>query len=1527
MAISYVASHVVSGNNLTSGSFTLPTSGPQAGDLALCIYYCRVTSSTKSFSPPTLTGTLTGSDGSAGYLWVGYKFLSESDISNGYVGAWTAGTSTNATNGELVSVFRGVDTTTPLDGVADVPASYYCSSNLYTFNGDGITPNTNGAAIVGIVAGIDDMSGVTTSSNYTADWASFADNTDGNIGGWSNTGGADAACWIEWRLDRTGGVNERPTDPGTCQSASAQAISDLFVLKPASSGSTKQGTATPVACAVSASTGSRTRARNADTVSAADATASGLKITTKNGTADVVCAVASTGTGSAVQGQTKQGTASVAAVASTGGVTSDSLTVWSGTGDGRVRGFSDTYATARSTGGDVLATGDLYIGQWYPGDTYWRCYESFLGFDTSSIEEDSTITTATLSLYGAVDGTTTDFTLQARIYDWSADGLTASDFRSGNPSDANSIDEYTLVASYDTSGGWPTNAYTNLTSESAFLTNVSTTGSTYIVCNSTRHLNGDVATGAEYAQAYSANDNTGGGGTDRDPKLYVEWSVGGGGPTGSRIRQRTATGVVAAEATATGSKVRQGTASVTAIASTGGVTSDSLTVWSTTADGHVYGFSGTYSTAASTAFGSADAGTSVWVAQRKVSTNFYCYESFFGFDTSSVGSGSTVTTATLSLYRATEATTVEYTVEARIRDWGGTLTTADWVAGASLGDYTLVASRSTDPTWSGSAYSALTSDSAFLSNIAQTGMTYVMCNSSLHRTQTEWTDYQEVSVYSANDETGGGGTDRDPKLYVEWTAGTGTQGQRIRQRTADASCAVAATATGSKVRQGTASVTAIASTGGVTSDSLTVWSSTADGYIAGQNATYATARSTAYAAYPTSLNGWIGQLWDETDYYTYELFLDFNTSSVGSGSTVTTATLSLYGKAYQADPDFTVEARIRDWGGTLTTADWVAGASLGDYTLVASKATSGGWPTNAYTALTSESAFLTNVAQSGTTYVMCSSDRLRGGNTPTSMERVNNYSAEDATGDGGTDRDPKLYVEWTAGSGTQGQRIRHRDASVTAAVETLATGEKTGGTTKQGTADVVAVAVTDSLAGALRPRTGTADAPAVATAAGGALRPRTGASDAVADATAAGKRIRLASADVVACADATAQAGEVEVTTASVVAAADATASGTRTRRRTADVASVAVGTATAVRTRARTAEIVAVAVATGSAGEIEVTSADVAAVAVATATGTRTRRATAAPVACAVATAAGGAVQAATAETVACAVSTATGNRIRSRTASVVACADATGSAGEIEVVTADVSAVAVSTASGGALRPRTADVSAVVAATAVSGGQKAGSAEVAAAAVASASGARVRQRSAEVAAPADAAAAAGALRTRSSEAVTVAVATATGQRVSRRTSSVFAVAVGTAAAGALRLGTASTVAAVDATGAGGGGTNASANVTAAVEATATGFAIRSATADVTCVAATSSSAKNICAVTFTEPHDNDRYERTVAGTIAWTCTPVENVTFHLYAVARGSAVEYYLKDVASDGTGSYSTSDGFEIPPGQFRMKAVVD
>jgi len=156
------------------------------------------------------------------------------------------------------------------------------------------------------------------------------------------------------------------------------------------------------------------------------------------------------------------------------------------------------------------------------------CYELFTSFDTSSVGAGVTVTVATLSFYMDTDlSTTADFTVDARIYNWGGT-LEVGDFRSGVPADANSLDEYTLVASRSTTPDWSTSAYSALTSESAFLTNVALTGTTYVILNSSRHLAGDTPTGSENLYLYLADDNTGGGGTDRDPKLYVEYTEGAG---------------------------------------------------------------------------------------------------------------------------------------------------------------------------------------------------------------------------------------------------------------------------------------------------------------------------------------------------------------------------------------------------------------------------------------------------------------------------------------------------------------------------------------------------------------------------------------------------------------------------------------------------------------------------------------------------------------------------------------------------------------------------------------------------------------------------------------------------------------------------------------------------------------------------------------------------------------------------------------------------------------------------------------
>jgi hypothetical protein len=119
----------------------------------------------------------------------------------------------------------------------------------------------------------------------------------------------------------------------------------------------------------------------------------------------------------------------------------------------------------------------------------------------------------------------------------------------------------------------------------------------------------------------------------------------------------------------------------------------------------------------------------------------------------------------------------------------------------------------------------------------------------------------------------------------------------------------------------------------------------------------------------------------------YESFLDFDTSGV-TGSIVS-ATLSLGLNTDDSDTDFTVEARSRDWGASLTTADYVSGVLLDALTLLATLTTSGIGSTGAYKAMTeSGSALRAAINQSGTTRLMLCSDRLRSGTEPSGLEVV-----------------------------------------------------------------------------------------------------------------------------------------------------------------------------------------------------------------------------------------------------------------------------------------------------------------------------------------------------------------------------------------------------------------------------------------------------------------------------------------------------------------------------------------------------------
>lgn len=138
-------------------------------------------------------------------------------------------------------------------------------------------------------------------------------------------------------------------------------------------------------------------------------------------------------------------------------------------------------------------------------------------------------------------------------------------------------------------------------------------------------------------------------------------------------------------------------------------------------------------------------------------------------------------------------------------------------------------------------------------------------------------------------------------------------------------------------------------------------------------------------------------------------FFSFDTSSLADLDTISAVVMSLYlsSNAISTGNDFTVECREYDWGTSLTSADFVARASLAGLTLVASKTETNADVTPAYRAFTSQAAFL-NVAnlKTGSVRLMANSIEQRFGQYDLNDAAVRYYGAANA----GTGQDPKLTI-------------------------------------------------------------------------------------------------------------------------------------------------------------------------------------------------------------------------------------------------------------------------------------------------------------------------------------------------------------------------------------------------------------------------------------------------------------------------------------------------------------------------------------
>jgi hypothetical protein len=144
----------------------------------------------------------------------------------------------------------------------------------------------------------------------------------------------------------------------------------------------------------------------------------------------------------------------------------------------------------------------------------YSIYRAFFEFDTSSIPSDATITSAYLNIYGFSNNDADVIVIKST----QGDSLTTSDF--------DEIDFSTPYSSEFT--GWSTGGYNNITLNSDFYGDVSTSGNTYLAIVEYDHDYSDSApvNSEKYFSGCYFSEETG---TGKDPYLVITYDTGGGG--------------------------------------------------------------------------------------------------------------------------------------------------------------------------------------------------------------------------------------------------------------------------------------------------------------------------------------------------------------------------------------------------------------------------------------------------------------------------------------------------------------------------------------------------------------------------------------------------------------------------------------------------------------------------------------------------------------------------------------------------------------------------------------------------------------------------------------------------------------------------------------------------------------------------------------------------------------------------------------------------------------------------------------
>lgn len=406
-----------------------------------------------------------------------------------------------------------------------------------------------------------------------------------------------------------------------------------------------------------------------------------------------------------------------------------------------------------------------------------------------------------------------------------------------------------------------------------------------------------------------------------------------------------------------------------------------LTIYAEANDGYIDSTDAAYSSARAGAGLSVDAtAASDRVGQ---TTGYHCYEQFKAFDTSVVPLGATISSATLSLYLESDHSTTDFTNEVRIGGplgVGGAFVNSTG-AGSNASSSTIAAAAF--PVAAGhalivaiSSYTAGTPRS--VSQVTDTaGNVYTRCGNA----ETADGTAHDFEIWAAFNVTG-----HIANVVTATYSGAATARYISVAQYHGIAPASACDASGSVNVEGAQTTThttnAAAST--AVDNEIVVgyflgWDA---GHVFSASAPYSLRRTEAGLATPGGYGAaLVDRIVSTKDSYSITVTTDFGNKCA----------------------DFVRTFKIAN---SLATSDWIAGADLDDYILVASLATSG--IAAGYNAFT-DTAFPANINRGGVTQVVLDSDRHRAGNTPANDEYVSWYTADQT----GTTNDPKLVVVYT----------------------------------------------------------------------------------------------------------------------------------------------------------------------------------------------------------------------------------------------------------------------------------------------------------------------------------------------------------------------------------------------------------------------------------------------------------------------------------------------------------------------------------